>query len=166
VARFSVTVQTGPAAQPTYYTMGTGSCFRVNRPGRRTDHPSPSSTEVEEIAEVYLYSSTGSSRPVHPTAPLLYHAMELWSSQRNLYKLPSHGGTPFKIEGATNHLFYFIPLERGKTRIPDEHRTSVHESLPPPPKQLAGFCKSVLEITSNLLDKFNFRSYFSLLQNI
>ena len=37
-ARFSAPVQTGPAAQPTYHTMGTGSFPGVKRPGRAVDH--------------------------------------------------------------------------------------------------------------------------------
>ena len=39
-ARFFAPVQTGPAAHPASYTMGTGSFPRVKRPGRGNDHPS------------------------------------------------------------------------------------------------------------------------------
>jgi hypothetical protein len=38
-ARFSAPVQTGPAAHPASYTMGTGSFPGVKRPGRVVDHP-------------------------------------------------------------------------------------------------------------------------------
>ena len=38
-ARFSAPVQTGPAARPPSYTMGTGSFPGVKRPGRGVDHP-------------------------------------------------------------------------------------------------------------------------------
>jgi hypothetical protein len=52
-------VQTGPAAHPTSYTMGTGSFPGVKRPGRGLDHPPRSSAEVKERVELYLYSPFG-----------------------------------------------------------------------------------------------------------
>jgi len=55
-ARFSAHVQTGPGAHQTSYTMGTGSFPGVKRPGRGVDHPPPSTAEVKEIVELYLYS--------------------------------------------------------------------------------------------------------------
>ena len=54
-ARFSASVQTGPEAHPASYTMGTGSFPWVKRPGRGLDHPPPSSAEVKERVELYLY---------------------------------------------------------------------------------------------------------------
>jgi len=39
--------------------MGTGSFPGVKRPGRGVDHPPPSSTEVKERVELYLYSRFG-----------------------------------------------------------------------------------------------------------
>jgi len=36
--------------------MGTGSFSGVKRPGRGVDHPLPSSAEVKERVELYLYS--------------------------------------------------------------------------------------------------------------
>jgi hypothetical protein len=44
--------------------MGTGSLPGVKRPGRGVDHPPPSSAEVKERAELYLYSPFGPTRPV------------------------------------------------------------------------------------------------------
>ena len=38
--------------------------YRVKRPGRGTDYPPPSSTEVKERVELYIYSPTGPSWPV------------------------------------------------------------------------------------------------------
>jgi len=61
---FSAHVQTGSGAHPASYTMGTGSFPGVKRPGRGVDHPLPSSAEVKERREQYLYSLSGSSWPV------------------------------------------------------------------------------------------------------
>ena len=58
-ARFSAPVQTGPVAHPASYTIGTGSFPGVNQPGHDIDHPPPSSAEVEERVELYLYSHSG-----------------------------------------------------------------------------------------------------------
>jgi len=44
--------------------MGTGSFPGVKRPGRAVDHPLPSSAEVKERVELYLYSPSGPSWPV------------------------------------------------------------------------------------------------------
>ena len=52
----STPVQTGPGAQPAFYTKGTGSFLGVKRPERDVDHPLPSSAEVKERVEVYLYT--------------------------------------------------------------------------------------------------------------
>ena len=62
--RFSAPVQTGPGANPATYTMGTGSFPGVKRPGRRVDHPPPSSAEVKERVQLYLYSPSGPLWPV------------------------------------------------------------------------------------------------------
>jgi hypothetical protein len=43
--------------------MGTESLPGVKRPGRGLDHPPPSSTEVKERVERYIYSSSGPSWP-------------------------------------------------------------------------------------------------------
>jgi len=55
-ARFSAPVQTGPKAHPASCTMGTGSFPGVKRPGRDADPSSPSSAEVKNRVELYLYS--------------------------------------------------------------------------------------------------------------
>jgi hypothetical protein len=58
-------VQTGPEALPVSCTMGTGSLFQgVKRPERGVAHPTPSSVEVKERVELYLYSPSGPSWPV------------------------------------------------------------------------------------------------------
>ena len=54
--RFSAPVQTGPGVHPAFCTMGTASFPGVKRPGRGVDHSPPSSAEVKEIVELYLYS--------------------------------------------------------------------------------------------------------------
>jgi hypothetical protein len=69
-ARFSSPVQTGSEAHPASYIMGTGSFPGVKRPGYGVGHPFPSSAEVKERVELYLYSPTGPSWPVRGTLPL------------------------------------------------------------------------------------------------
>jgi hypothetical protein len=61
---FSAPVQTGPVAHPASYTMGAESLPGVKRPGRVVDHPPPSSAEVKERVELYLFSPSGPSWPV------------------------------------------------------------------------------------------------------
>jgi hypothetical protein len=56
---FSAPVQTGRGAYPASCTMGTESFPGVKRPGRGVDHPPPSSAEVKESVELYLYSPLG-----------------------------------------------------------------------------------------------------------
>ena len=63
-ARPSAPIQTEPGAHPASYTMGTESFPGVKRPGRGADHPPPSSTEVKERVQLYLYSPSGPSWPV------------------------------------------------------------------------------------------------------
>ena len=62
-ARFSPPVWTGYEAHPASYAIGTGYFPGVNRPGRGVDHPLPSSAEVNEREELYLYSPSGPSWP-------------------------------------------------------------------------------------------------------
>jgi len=78
-ARFSAPIQNGPGAHPASFTMGTGSFPRVRRPGRGVDHSPPSSAEVKERVELYLYSPFGPSWHVIGSTlslPLLYEAFE------------------------------------------------------------------------------------------
>jgi hypothetical protein len=63
-ARFPAPVKTGPETHPASYTMGTGSFPGVKWPGHGVDHPPPSSAEVKERVELYLYSPSGPSCPV------------------------------------------------------------------------------------------------------
>ena len=62
--RISAPVQTGLGAHPASYTMGTGSFPGVKVQGRGVDYPPPSSAEVKEREELYLYSPSGLSWPV------------------------------------------------------------------------------------------------------
>jgi len=57
--RFSAAVHPGPGTHPASYTMGTGSFPGAKRPGRDVDHPTPSSAQVKERVELYLYSNLG-----------------------------------------------------------------------------------------------------------
>ena len=52
----------GPTQPP--IQMGTGYFSGVKRPGGGVDHPTPSSAEVKERVELYIYSSYGPSWPV------------------------------------------------------------------------------------------------------
>jgi len=58
---FSAPVQTGSGAHPASFTMDTWSFPRVKRLGRLVDHPLPSSADVKESVELYLYSPAGPS---------------------------------------------------------------------------------------------------------
>jgi hypothetical protein len=54
---FSAPVQTGPEVHPASCTMGTGSFLGGKvRPGRDADPSPPSSAEVKNRVELYLYS--------------------------------------------------------------------------------------------------------------
>jgi hypothetical protein len=64
MARFSAPVETGPGAHPAPYIMGSGSFQGVRGPGRGVDHPPPSSADVKERVELYLFSPSGPSRAV------------------------------------------------------------------------------------------------------
>ena len=63
-ARLSAAVQTGPGADPAYYTMGTGSFPGVKRPGRVVDQPPPCSARVKKRVQLYIYSPSVPSWPV------------------------------------------------------------------------------------------------------
>ena len=95
-ARFSATAQTGPGAHPAFYKMSTISFTGVKRPGRGVEHPPPSSTEVKERAELYLYTPSGASWSALGRT-LLYCAFIIWSSiyvfvrQPSLDPVPTHG---------------------------------------------------------------------------
>ena len=63
-ARFSAPVETSTKPHPASYTVGTGSFPGAKWPGRGINHPLPSSAEVKERVELYLYSPSGPSWPV------------------------------------------------------------------------------------------------------
>jgi hypothetical protein len=63
-AKYSEPVQTGSGTHTAFYTMDTGSFPGLKRPGLEVDHPPPSSAEVKERVELYLYSPSGPSWPV------------------------------------------------------------------------------------------------------
>ena len=63
-ARFFATVHTGPGVHPTSYKMGTGSSPWSKAARAWRWPPTPSSAEVKERVELYLYSPFGSSWPV------------------------------------------------------------------------------------------------------
>jgi len=58
-ARFSAPFETDSEAHPASYTMGSGSFPWVKRPGRGVGHRPPSSAEVKERVEVFIYPPLG-----------------------------------------------------------------------------------------------------------
>jgi hypothetical protein len=60
-ARYSAVVQNDPGARPAPYTVGIGSFPGIKRPGCDFDHPPPSSAEIKESGDLYLYSISGHS---------------------------------------------------------------------------------------------------------
>jgi hypothetical protein len=54
--RFSTPVQTGPGAHPAFCIMNMVSFLVGKQLGCSVDRPLPSSAEVKEIAELYLYT--------------------------------------------------------------------------------------------------------------
>ena len=58
-ASISSPVQTAHGVYQASYTMGTGSVPGIKRPERGVDHPLPSSAEVKERVELYLYPPLG-----------------------------------------------------------------------------------------------------------
>jgi len=63
-AKFSAPVQMGLGAHPASYTIGNVSFPAVKQPRCGVDHPPPSSAEVRERVQLYLYSLSGPSWPV------------------------------------------------------------------------------------------------------
>ena len=63
-ARLSLPVLTDPGAPNFLYSRCRLSFLGIKRPGSGFDHSSPSSTEVKERVELYLYSTSGPSWPV------------------------------------------------------------------------------------------------------
>ena len=60
-SKFPASIQIGSKAHPASYTISTGSFPGVKRPGCGVDHLPPSSAEVKERVELYLYSHSGPS---------------------------------------------------------------------------------------------------------
>ena len=63
-ARFPTPIQTSPGAHPASYTIGTRSLPGIEWPGHGFDQPPPSSVEVKERVQLYIYSPSEPSWPV------------------------------------------------------------------------------------------------------
>jgi len=56
VARFYITLQGGPEANPAFCRKGTTSLSQgIKQPGRGVGHPLQTSTEIKERVELYSY---------------------------------------------------------------------------------------------------------------
>jgi len=65
--------------------MGNGSFTGIKRPERSVDHPTPSSAQIKERVELYLYSPSGPSWPVLGwILPLPLHFPLPWQHQREV----------------------------------------------------------------------------------
>jgi len=66
--------------------MGTGSVPGIKQPRRGVDHPPPSSAEVKEVVELYLYSTSWPTWSVKGEIYLyidfLYYKLDLGSCDR------------------------------------------------------------------------------------
>jgi len=71
-ARISAPVYTSPGAHPSSCKMGTVSVPGLKLPGRGVRHPLPSSVEVEERVDLYLYTPFGGSWRVLMGSHYLY----------------------------------------------------------------------------------------------
>ena len=60
-ARISASVQNGSGSHPASYAMGNWSFPQVKWSERGVEHPPPSSAEVKERVDLYLYSPFGTS---------------------------------------------------------------------------------------------------------
>jgi hypothetical protein len=65
-AKYKATVQTIPGDHPAFYTRSIGFLVwgGVKRPGHGVNHLPPSSAEIKERVELYLYFPSGPSWPV------------------------------------------------------------------------------------------------------
>jgi hypothetical protein len=81
--RFSTPIQTGPGSHPASYKMSTGSFPGVKKqPWHGIDHPPPSSSEVKEKVELYIYTPFGPSWSFlgRTLTKHLIHVTENWGS--------------------------------------------------------------------------------------
>ena len=61
VPRFSAPVLTGPKDDPAFCTTGTVSFGGVKQPGSGVNHQPPSSAEVKDTVELYVYPPSAPS---------------------------------------------------------------------------------------------------------
>ena len=96
VVRFSAPLQTRPGAHPVSYAMCTRSFLGVKQLGCGADNWPPSSTEVKERVELYLYSPSGPSWPALGwNLPL--HCLFIKASFWTAFVMPKNQFAPVKF---------------------------------------------------------------------
>ena len=133
--RFSAPVQTGPRTHPASYTVGTGSFPGIKRPGRGVDHPSPSSVEVKERVELYLYFPSGPSWPVLGRTLhfylYIYQIRQLTPSSRVLLEKLSVSASPQILRVLWNpNIHYGIQNNIATSLYPGPDVPSPHPPIP------------------------------------
>ena len=120
--RFSTPVQTDPGPHPASHKMDTGSFPGVKRAGRGVDHQPPSSTEVKERVELYLYSPSRPSLPVLGWTSSSF--IKIWYASTNFSNILqckiSRGSrlfSAYRFVSTTSATYRRLHLERGVGNI-------------------------------------------------
>ena len=96
-AIFSAPIQTDPGAHLPSRTMGTRSFLGVKRPGRSVNHTPPSSADVKERVESYLYSPFGPSSRSRVKSAFTPRCLKMQSSVRRNDSIPKEPTTNCRV---------------------------------------------------------------------
>jgi hypothetical protein len=127
-AWFSAPAQTSPRAHPSSYTIDTGSFLGVGAEARRWPS-APSSAEVKERVELYIYALSGPSWPVIGCT-LLYFTLLYFTSLcfASLRFTPLHSTSPH-FNSLHLTLPHFTPLYFTLLHFTSLHFTSLYFTL-------------------------------------